>query len=44
MKEHMQYTVDHAEEIIGKLAKVKAQVSQVKSAMLDNIVKVRQHV
>ncbi|KAF7150521.1 hypothetical protein RHSIM_Rhsim02G0009700 [Rhododendron simsii] len=40
MKEHMQYTVDNAEEIIGKLAKVKAQVSQVKSAMLDNIVKV----
>ncbi|KAI8566071.1 hypothetical protein RHMOL_Rhmol02G0011100 [Rhododendron molle] len=27
MKEHMQYTVDHAEEIIGKLAKVKAQVT-----------------
>ncbi|XP_058203220.1 vesicle-associated membrane protein 724-like [Rhododendron vialii] len=40
MKEHMQYAVDHADEIIGKLAKVKAQVSQVKSAMLDNIVKV----
>lgn len=36
MKEHMQYT----EEEIGKLAKVKAQVSQVKSAMLDNIIKV----
>lgn len=43
MKEHMEYMIDHAEEI-GKLAKLNAQVSQVKSAMLDNIVKVCHHV
>ncbi|XP_043708042.1 vesicle-associated membrane protein 724-like [Telopea speciosissima] len=36
MKEHMQYITDHAEEI-GKLLKVKAQVSEVKSIMLENI-------
>ncbi|KAL2479373.1 vesicle-associated membrane protein [Abeliophyllum distichum] len=36
MKEHMQYTIDHAGEI-DKLLKVKAQVSQVKSIMLENI-------
>ncbi|KAF9605729.1 hypothetical protein IFM89_018125 [Coptis chinensis] len=36
MKEHMQYIIDHAEEI-GKLSKVKAQVSEVKSIMLENI-------
>ncbi|KAF8392602.1 hypothetical protein HHK36_022948 [Tetracentron sinense] len=36
MKEHMQYIIDHAEEI-GKLLKVKAQVSEVKSIMLENI-------
>lgn len=36
MKEHMQYIIDHAEEI-EKLLKVKAQVSEVKSIMLENI-------
>ncbi|KAK6930150.1 Longin domain [Dillenia turbinata] len=36
MKEQMQYVIDHAEEI-GKLSKVKAQVSEVKSIMMENI-------
>ncbi|OIW00028.1 hypothetical protein TanjilG_26365 [Lupinus angustifolius] len=36
MKEHMKYIIDHAEEI-EKLIQVKAQVSQVKSIMLENI-------
>lgn len=40
MKEHMQYIIDHAEEI-EKLLKVKAQVSEVKSIMLENIDKVK---
>lgn len=35
----MQYIIDHAEEI-GKLLKVKAQVSEVKSIMLENLDKV----
>lgn len=39
MKEHMKYIVDHADEI-EKLIKVKAQVSEVKSIMLENIDKV----
>lgn len=39
MKEHMKYIIDHAEEIV-KLIKVKAQVSEVKSIMLENIDKV----
>lgn len=39
MKEHMKYIIDHADEI-GKLLKVKAQVSEVKSIMLENIDKV----
>ncbi|CAN4106224.1 unnamed protein product [Withania somnifera] len=38
MKEHMQYIIDHADEI-EKLLKVKAQVSEVKSIMLENIEK-----
>lgn len=38
IKEHMEYTLEHAEEI-EKLLKVKAQVSEVKSIMLDNIEK-----
>ncbi|KAB2601660.1 vesicle-associated membrane protein 721-like [Pyrus ussuriensis x Pyrus communis] len=38
-KEHMQYCVDHPEEI-SKLAKVKAQVSEVKGVMMENIEKV----
>lgn len=36
MKEHMKYIIDHADEI-EKLIKVKAQVSEVKSIMLENI-------
>ncbi|KAJ7955082.1 Vesicle-associated membrane protein [Quillaja saponaria] len=36
IKEHMKYIIDHAEEI-EKLIKVKAQVSEVKSIMLENI-------
>ncbi|KAK8706450.1 hypothetical protein V6N13_050015 [Hibiscus sabdariffa] len=36
MKEHMKYIIEHAEEI-EKLLKVKAQVSEVKSIMLENI-------
>ncbi|KAL8158030.1 vesicle-associated membrane protein 724 [Apium graveolens] len=36
MKQHMQYIIDHADEI-DKLIKVKAQVSEVKSIMLENI-------
>ncbi|PKA62952.1 Vesicle-associated membrane protein 724 [Apostasia shenzhenica] len=38
IKEHMQYIVEHAEEI-EKLLKVKAQVSEIKSIMLENIEK-----
>lgn len=36
IKEHMQYVIEHAEEI-EKLLKVKAQVSEVKSIMLENL-------
>lgn len=36
---HMQYCVDHPEEV-SKLAKVKAQVSEVKGVMMENIEKV----
>lgn len=39
LKEHMQYCVDHPEEI-SKLAKVKDQVSEVKGVMMENIEKV----
>ncbi|KAG0462423.1 hypothetical protein HPP92_020899 [Vanilla planifolia] len=39
LKEHMQYCVDHPEEI-SKLAKVKAQVTEVKGVMMENIEKV----
>ena len=35
----MQYCVDHPEEI-NKLAKVQAQVSEVKNVMMENIEKV----
>ncbi|CAI0560970.1 unnamed protein product [Linum tenue] len=38
LKEQMQYCVDHPEEV-SKLAKVKAQVSEVKGVMMDNIEK-----
>ncbi|KAF5741255.1 putative vesicle-associated membrane protein [Tripterygium wilfordii] len=39
LKEQMQYCVEHPEEI-SNLAKVKAQVSQVKEVMMENIEKV----
>eukprot|EP00249_Psilotum_nudum_P005070 c18547_g1_i1 orf=407-1072(-) len=39
LKDHMQYCVDHPDEI-NKLAKVKAQVSEVKGIMMENIEKV----
>ncbi|KAK4801439.1 hypothetical protein SAY86_021926, partial [Trapa natans] len=39
LKEQMQYCVDHPEEI-SKIAKVKAQVSEVKGVMMENIEKV----
>ncbi|XP_027334444.1 vesicle-associated membrane protein 722-like isoform X2 [Abrus precatorius] len=39
LKEHMQYCADHPEEV-SKLAKVKAQVSEVKDVMMENIEKV----
>ena len=35
----MQYCIDHPEEI-SKIAKVKAQVSEVKGVMMENIEKV----
>nr|XP_033515867.1 vesicle-associated membrane protein 722-like isoform X2 [Nicotiana tomentosiformis] len=38
LKEHMHYCADHPEEI-SKLAKVKAQVSEVKGVMMENIEK-----
>ncbi|KAI3980077.1 hypothetical protein MKX01_042731 [Papaver californicum] len=39
MKEHMRYIIEHADEI-GKFSKVQAQVSEVKSIMIENIDKV----
>ncbi|XP_039063795.1 vesicle-associated membrane protein 722-like [Hibiscus syriacus] len=39
LKEHMKYCIDHPEEI-SKIAKVKAQVSEVKGVMMENIEKV----
>ena len=39
LKEQMQYCVDHPEEV-NKIAKVKAQVSEVKGVMMENIEKV----
>ncbi|KAL0667046.1 hypothetical protein Bca4012_029750 [Brassica carinata] len=39
LKGHMQYCVDHPEEI-NKLSKVKAQVTEVKGVMMENIEKV----
>ncbi|XP_072991453.1 putative vesicle-associated membrane protein 726 [Typha latifolia] len=39
LKEHMQYCANHPEEV-SKLAKVKAQVSDVKGVMMENIEKV----
>ncbi|KAJ8426615.1 hypothetical protein Cgig2_011834 [Carnegiea gigantea] len=39
LKEHMQYCVDHPDEM-NKLAKVQAQISEVKGVMMENIEKV----
>eukprot|EP00850_Spirogloea_muscicola_P012899 SM000085S23249 [mRNA] locus=s85:183998:185686:- [translate_table: standard] len=39
LKEHMQYCVDHPEEM-NKMSRIKAQVSEVKGIMMDNIEKV----
>ncbi|XP_009412477.2 vesicle-associated membrane protein 721 isoform X1 [Musa acuminata AAA Group] len=39
LKEHMQYCADHPEEI-SKMAKLQAQVSELKSAMIEKIEKV----
>ncbi|KAE8690302.1 VAMP721 protein [Hibiscus syriacus] len=39
LKEHMQYCIEHPEEI-SKIAKVKAQISEVKGVMMENIEKV----
>lgn len=39
LKEQMQFCMDHPEEV-SKLAKVKAQVSEVKGVMMENIEKV----
>ncbi|XP_019098822.1 PREDICTED: putative vesicle-associated membrane protein 726 isoform X2 [Camelina sativa] len=39
LKEHMQYSADHPEEI-SKLSKVKAQVTEVKGVTMENIEKV----
>ncbi|GAB2229127.1 hypothetical protein Droror1_Dr00023262 [Drosera rotundifolia] len=39
LKEHMQYCVDHPDEM-NKLSKVQAQISEVKGVMMENIEKV----
>lgn len=39
LKEHMQYCINHPEEM-GKLSKLKAQITEVKGIMFDNIEKV----
>ncbi|CAI0410632.1 unnamed protein product [Linum tenue] len=39
LKEHMQYCIEHPEEI-SKLSKLKAQITEVKGIMMDNIEKV----
>jgi len=39
LKDQMQYCVDHREEL-NKLAKVEAQITEVKGVMVDNIEKV----
>ncbi|KAL1548363.1 vesicle-associated membrane protein 721-like protein [Salvia divinorum] len=39
LKEHMQYCVDHPDEV-NNLAKVQSQVSEVKGVMIENIEKV----
>ena len=40
LKEHMQYCVDHPDEV-NNLAKVQSQVSEVKGVMIENIEKVK---
>ena len=39
LKEHMDYCMNHPEEI-SKLSKLKAQITEVKGIMMDNIEKV----
>lgn len=39
LKEHMQYCLNHPEEI-SKLSQLKAQITEVKGIMMDNIEKV----
>lgn len=39
LKEHMQYCINHPEEM-SKLSKLKAQITEVKGIMMDNIEKV----
>jgi vesicle-associated membrane protein 72 len=39
LKEHMDYCMNHPEEMT-KLAKLKAQITEVKGIMMDNIEKV----
>lgn len=39
LKEHMEYCMNHPEEI-SKLSKLRAQISEVKGVMIDNIEKV----
>jgi vesicle-associated membrane protein 72 len=39
LKEHMQYCVEHPEEM-NKISKIKSQVAEVKGIMMDNIEKV----
>ena len=39
IKEHMQYCMNHPDEI-SKLSKLKAQITEVKGIMMDNIEKV----
>lgn len=40
IKEHMHYCMNHPEEM-SKLSKLKAQITEVKGIMMDNIEKVR---
>lgn len=43
LKEHMQYCIEHPEEI-SKLSKLKAQITEVKGVMMDNIEKVKDNI
>lgn len=43
LKEHMQYCMEHPEEI-SKLSKLKAQITEVKGVMMDNIEKVKDNI